>query len=256
MIRIEKLTDESYHSIQGFNKENKADSTISASLLKRVVDEGIMGAIHNEVSHDSTTLENFRIGTLIHTYLLEYEAFNEEYYIGDIDPMESRERIDTDIGNMLTAIRKDIAKKYPFFFEKGENELSIMGAYQELNVKSKIDKFYLENRKIKIFDLKSIGIALKKVSAYELKKTILKYHYDLQLAFYADLAIEFYKQSNEYLECECYILFVSKIDNCTRLVRLSDETIGYGREKLTRAWHDTRNYVNDDLDDADDAILI
>ena len=260
MLEIKKISDKEYHAIQGIDRNDLSLSVLSASLLKRIISQGALEVVYNEEVHNSKTLELFRVGTLIHLYILERSLFDIKYYIGEYDPLENRERVDTELGEMLLKVGEDVLKKYPFILNEEGNEVSIMGEYDGLNVKSKIDKLVIEDGKIKVFDLKSIGIPLQSLKLdrygqpFELKRVIQDYLYDVQLSFCGELSREYYIQNGHFLEVEYYLLFVSKVDFKSRLVRLSEETMGYATEKLRDAKDVAKEIISGNV--VNDTIII
>jgi len=248
MLKIEEITEEEYHKIKGFTP-NIEDSTISASLLKDIDKRGLFEVLKNKVEHDSNTLELFRVGSLVHLFVLEPSLFVKEYYMGELNPSEDRQRVgDTDC-QMLEDFKEEILKKYPYMMDEENAELAIFGKYEGLNVKAKIDKFVVENNVIKVYDVKTTGLDMAKIKkdshgkAWELSRTINDFNYAIQMCFYAELLVELYRQSGYHLEYECYILFLSKTDRKARMVKLSEETIGYAKIKLDGLLTEVREYI-------------
>ena len=263
MLKLQKLTDADYHSVGGFNLQNPKSSVISASLLKEVYDRGLYETIISPKEIDSNLEEISKIGTLVHLAILEPSEFEKRYYIGDIDPLETRERIEPKIGEMIQAFRDEISLKYPFLADEVGAELAILGDLDGVQVKAKLDKFTIaRSGYIDIYDVKTTQLPMEKVKRdrsgrlWEIDRTIDEYHIDLQMYFYSRLVSELFAQKGQYYEARCYILFCSKTDLHTRLIQLSPEIIGRGEEKFGRIWDDVKEFVGSGLSVVNKALIL
>ena len=264
-LEIKKISDEKYHSIGGFNLQDPLSSIVSASLLKDVYNRGLYETIMDGKQEPNDKLkEIFKKGTLIHLAILEPEEFDKSYYIGKYDPIESREQIEPELAVLINSFRGDIRVKYPEISDGKGAELAIVGEYDDVLVKSKLDKMItVENGYIKIIDVKSTRLPMQKVKRdkqgrlWEISREIDEYHIDLQMAFYSKLAVEAYRQlTGKTYEVICELLFCSKADGRTRLVRLSPEKMETGNEKLGRVWNDVKEFCQFGIGRVEKAMLV
>ena len=216
MLNIKKLSDATYHSIGGFSTSAPQDSIISASLLKEVYDRGLYETIISPKEVDSSLQQIFKIGTLTHLALLEPSEFEKFYYIGDFNPSEKRERVEPKLGEMIETFRADVSRKYPFISDEVGAELSILGDFDDVKVKAKLDKFTVAgNGYIDIYDVKTTRLPMEKVKRdrsgrlWQIDREIDEYHIDLQMYFYSLLVSELFAQKGMHYETRCYILFFS-----------------------------------------------
>jgi len=263
-LKIKKISDDKYHSVGGFNLQDPPSSLISASLLKDAYDRGLYESILQKREIDEDTRELFRLGTLIHLYILEPDEFDKKYYIGAYDPLETREQVESEIGDLLEGFKKEIELKYPNISDGEGAELAIIGEYDGVFVKSKLDKMVMiDNGYIVITDVKSTRLPMAKVKRdkqgrlWEIAREIDEYHIDLQMAFYAKLAVEAYRQrTGTTYEVICELLFCSKADGKTRLIRLSPEKMEAGNEKLGRIWNDVKEFTQFGIGRVEKALLV
>jgi len=262
MFNLEKISDEEYFSLGKLNIQNPNELVLNASTCKDVYDRGLYDALLEDVEHSETTLNNFRVGSEFHNYILEISEFRKTHYIGEFNPLE--ERIQVKNSTFLNGAREQISLKFPNLLDEIGAELTITGEIEGVKVKAKIDKIEVDNanNRIYVYDLKSTGLPMLKIKkgrdgkAWEIAKTISEYHYDLQMYFYSLLIELYFEQIGKRFEIIPILVFASKTDFKVRQVRLSPETIGAGEEKFKEVFRDIKDFVNYGIKAVEKDILI
>lgn len=250
MWELKKISDEKYHSFGGLDLDNPSNSVVSASLLKDIFDRGLYEALVSDIEHSEDTLKNFKTGSLLHSFILEKDEFDKSFYIGELDPFETRELISQDDAKFLEAIRKECELKFPELLDGKGAEVTITGELMGVKVKAKLDKFVINGNSACIYDLKSTNLQMGKIrktpdgKAWEVAKTIKEYHYDLQMYFYKMLVYEWMIQQGIHVD-EIYtiLVFASKTDHKVREFLLSEETLFQGGQKFEAVFGEVRDFV-------------
>ena len=250
MWELKKISDEEYHGFGGLNIDNPPNSVISASLLKDIFDRGLYEALVSDIEHSEDTLKNFKTGSLLHSFILEKEEFDKNFYIGETDPLETRELISQDNAKFLKAIRKECEFKFPELLDGKGTEVTITGELMGVKVKAKLDKFVISGNSTYIYDLKSTSLPMEKIrkkpdgKAWEVAKIINEYHYDLQMYFYKMLVYEWMIYRGIHVD-EIYtiLIFASKTDYKVREFLLSEETLFQGGQKFEAVFGEVKDFV-------------
>jgi len=262
MFNLEKIADEEYRKIGRLNIQEPTQLVLNASTCKDIYDRGLYDVLLEDVEHTEETLINFKIGTEVHSCILEPSDFQKKYYIGRFNPLEERNQLkDTEF---VEKTKKQISLKFPNILNEIGAELTITGEIEGVNVKAKIDKIEVDNanNRIYVYDLKSTGLPMLKIKkgrdgkAWEIAKTISEYHYDLQMYFYSLLIELYFEQVGKRFEIIPILVFASKTDFKVRQVRLSPETIGAGEEKFKEVFRDIKDFVNYGIKAVEKDILI
>jgi len=250
MWELKKISDEEYHSFGGLCLNNPQNSIISATLLKDIFDRGLYEVLLTPKKHSEETLKNFKTGSLLHSFILEKDEFDKNFYTGEFDPLETREQVNKDDARFLEAIRKECKIKFSELLDKKGAEVTITGTLLDVKVKAKLDKFVINSNKAYIYDLKSTNLPMEKVrktadgKAWEVAKTIKEYHYDLQMYFYKTLVHKWLIQQEIYVdEILTILVFASKADFKVREFLLSEETLFQGGKKFEAVFNQVRDFV-------------
>lgn len=199
---IKKDTNDEYHG----NTEY-----VSSSVLKRYLKSSLKKKYEDENPSDPTPV--MIIGTQYHSFLMEYETFEQEYYIFDTnDRPEPNKTMGSKLNiawrdNLIASygeekiISKELLNHFkgaadrlkrtsPFAYyllTGGENEVSHYLEYDGIKVKIRPDSLHL--KKAVIADLKTTGDA----SHDKFMRHAADLHYHLSAGMYTILAEEVYK---------------------------------------------------------------
>ena len=249
MWELKKISDQEYFSLGEVDLNNPQKLIVNASMLKDIFDRGLYEVLVEPPSHDETTLKNFKTGSALHKYILEFSSFNKEYHFGDYNPAKTTTELNKSDEEFIKAIRKECELKYPELIDEKGAELTILGEIEEIKVKAKLDKFVISGNKAFIFDLKSTSLPMQKMKktpdgrAWEVARQINDYHYDLQMYFYSLLVEEWLKSQNLFLEVIPVLVFASKTDYKVRQFMLSPETIAKGEQKFRYTFNQVKDFI-------------
>jgi len=245
-----KLSDDDYFGLGGKTRDS---IIVSASFLKDVLNRGLHKVLIEEWEQTDDLKKVLENGKQFHSYILEPKEFDKLYYMGDFNPADDRVKVENE--EFLKEAKKQIKMFYPELIKEDENHLSERVFLSKDGVlrKSKLDKIVIniENMQVDIYDLKSTFLKMGKIkrdrygNPYELKKDISEKHYDLQMAFYRDIVKDYLStfENGSHFTINTHLVYVSTDDYKARLVTLSEETLGYGEEKMRSAMHEVEDYI-------------
>jgi hypothetical protein len=254
---IKKETDEQYFSNYGLDIDQPENSIVTASLLKDIFNRGLYDVLLEPFEPDEATKKNFEIGSALHKYILEKSDFENVYHFGLENPAKDTIAIGISVQDYLERIRKECELKYPELIDEVGAEVTITGELEGVKVKAKMDKFFLKGSRAYVYDLKSIGLPIKKIKktpdgrAWEIGRVINDYHYDLQMYFYGLLVENWLRQQGIYADVVTVLVFASKQDYGVKGFMLSPETIARGEEKFRNAFNQVKDFITGGVENID-----
>lgn len=245
-------------------EEYQASKCLNQSTLKRILQNPQKWALgYDEVK--STNAMDF--GSLCHDLILSPNEIKSKYVFADVDKLDFRKaehkKIKEDAENankiLITKQDKENAEKLiqdnSYFLDefldksKGDCELSYFGKIDDVEVKARFD--YISSDRKHIVDLKFVTDASKN----EFAKSVAKFGYYIQAAFYLDLigAETFTFLAIE--KTEPYLIGLYQIDNTS---------LDFGREKIKKALEIYKNkdfykenfYFNEDKENIIETITL
>ena len=253
MLELKDIPDSEYFTIGSVNIQNGKELVLSASLIKEIYGRGLYETIIEKQEYSDELLATFELGTMLHSYILEYEAFNESYYFGDFNTESKKKRVPYETETFIKAIRKKCKVKFPDLLDEVGAEIAIVGDIDNIPVKCKMDKFIIKDGIAYIYDLKSTFHKMAKMKrnrdgvAWEIAKIINELNYDLQMFFYKKLVEEWLHCQGLYIEVVTILVFASTTDEEVRMIRLSEETLGNGEEKYNQVIGDVKDFYDNGI---------